>query len=125
FAVPVESITASELRQPSLAPPSHTIGARIRRASANFWLNYLFWHAEHIPFIVRTTKWFYLWFALRYSHKLNTPAANARRIFGPDCTPAQQKRFTRNVVGNLYNFVYDVGRCRRMSREQLLAEIES
>lgn len=121
----MESVVTTELRQAPPAPVSRTLVSRIRRASATFWLNYLFWHAEHLPIIVRTTKWFYLWFALRFSHKIkNSTTANAKRIFGPGVTDAQRKQFASDVVSNFYNFVYDVARCRGMTHEQLLAQIE-
>jgi KDO2-lipid IV(A) lauroyltransferase len=122
----VETAAAPELRQAMPAPPSRALPARIRQFAANFWLNYLFWHAEHAQWFVRRAKWFYLWFALRHSHHLNDgPAANARRIFGPDIAPAAITNFTRDVVGNFFDFVYDIGRCRRMSRAQLRQQIES
>lgn len=122
----VETITAPEFRQSLPAPPSRTPRSRFRSACANFWLNYLFWHAEHAPIIVRTNKWFFLWFALRFSHQIKTStAANARGIFGGSFTKAQQKKFASDVVSNFFDFVYDIGRCRRMTQAELLTQIES
>ena len=72
------------------------------------------------------TKNFYLWFANRYSHQIRrSTTANARRILGRHLTDEECAEFGRRVVSNFFDFVYDVGRSMHMSRQQLLAEIES
>lgn len=50
---------------------------------------------------------------------------NAGRIFGPGTPAGRRERFSRDVVGNFFDFVYDVGRTRRMSREELMGLVES
>ncbi|MBC7772115.1 MAG: hypothetical protein H7210_06455, partial [Pyrinomonadaceae bacterium] len=40
---------------------------------------------------------------------------NARRIFGKELSAAEQRRFTRQVVGSFYDFVLAVTRASRMS----------
>jgi KDO2-lipid IV(A) lauroyltransferase len=52
-------------------------------------------------------------------------AANARVIFGSDVSPERMHRYGRGVVASFYDFVCDVGRSLHLSREQLLARIES
>jgi KDO2-lipid IV(A) lauroyltransferase len=114
-----------EIRQAIPAPPPRTTGSRLRRWLANFWLRYLFWHAWHMPWVVRATKWFYLSFALVFSRAMNEGTqANARRILGDDLSPRQLSRFTRHVVSNFYDFIYDIGRSLGSSRTQLLERIE-
>lgn len=107
-------------------PAPRSLPARINKSAAAFWLNYLFWHAEHAPWVVRTTKWFYLWFAWRWSTYLReNTLANARRLLGPDSTRAQRAKLAKQIIGNFYTFVYDVGKSLRRSRRELTARIES
>ncbi|HWB52959.1 MAG TPA: lysophospholipid acyltransferase family protein [Tepidisphaeraceae bacterium] len=98
----------------------------IRRFAANFWLNYFYWHAEHLPRVARSTKWFYLFFALTCSKTLDLATAmNARRIFGDSIGKADCRRFKCRVVSNFFNFIYDVGLSLRLSPEQLVGRIDS
>jgi lauroyl/myristoyl acyltransferase len=48
---------------------------------------------------------------------------NARGIFGRTLPPAEQRRFTRDVVANFYDFVTDTARAATRTREQLAAQI--
>src|SRR3954468_21441241 len=122
----MRSLASQQIRQVLPAPPPDSIASRMRRLAASFWLNYLFWHALHSPLITKTTKWFYLWFALKFSKQIDsTTRANARRILGNNLSDKHLTAFTRNVVSNFYNFVYDVGRSVRMSRQQLLQQIQA
>lgn len=50
--------------------------------------------------------------------------ANARRLLGERSTLAQRESLARQVVGNCYDFVFDVGRSTGMGRRQLLKQIE-
>jgi KDO2-lipid IV(A) lauroyltransferase len=114
-----------EIRQAIPAPLPRTTGSRFRTWLANFWLRYLFWHAWHAPWVVRSTKWFYLSFALVFYKAMQRGTrANARRIFSHDLTPRQRARFTRRVVSNFYDFIYDIGRSLGSTREQLLDRVE-
>jgi KDO2-lipid IV(A) lauroyltransferase len=123
----VSQIAFQEFRQTEPAPPPRTLGSRFRTLCAEFWLNYFFWFAERLPRYCVWSKWFHLWFALRHSRVINANTRlNARRIFGPEAaTPERCARFTRDVVSNFFDFVYDVGRTRRMSRQQLMTLVES
>jgi KDO2-lipid IV(A) lauroyltransferase len=114
-----------EIRQAIPAPPPRTTGSRFRTWLANFWLRYLFWHAWHVPWVVRATKWFYLSFALTFSKALKHGThCNAKRIIGPDLSPSELSRFTRRVVSNFYDFVYDIGRSLGSTQKELLSRIE-
>lgn len=122
----MSQIAFQEFRQTEPAPPPRTLGTRFRTLCAEFWLNYFFWFAEHAPRYCVWSKWFHLWFALRHSRVINANTRlNARRIFGPDASPERCGQFTRDVVSNFFDFVYDVGRTRRMSREQILTLVEA
>lgn len=51
--------------------------------------------------------------------------ANARRLLGEGSTPAQREALAREVIGNFYDFVCDVGRSATMNRQQLQGRIEA
>lgn len=119
-------LAANEVRQGVADAAPEATRNPIRRWAADFWLNYLFWHAEHLPWVARRTKWFYLWFAFRYSHVIrNATAANARRIFGPDLSQDRALAYGRAVMSNFYDFVYDIGRALQSTRAEMLARVES
>ncbi|MEA2709081.1 MAG: phosphatidylinositol dimannoside acyltransferase [Phycisphaerales bacterium] len=64
--------------------------------------------------------------AYRFSRAIRTAtAANARRILGPDVAQEYIESFGRGVVENFYDFVCDVGQSLHLTREQLLARIDS
>ncbi len=50
--------------------------------------------------------------------------ANARGIFGRTLPPREQRRFTRDVITNFYNFVTDTARACSHTRQQLANQIE-
>src|SRR3954465_4374866 len=90
-----------EIRQAIPAPPLRTTGSRFRTWLANFWLRYLFWHAWHAPWVVRSMKRFYLWFAVRFSKSMkHGTECNARRIFDHELSSKEQAKFTTAVVSN-------------------------
>jgi lauroyl/myristoyl acyltransferase len=123
----VKPIGASEIRQ-SPPPPAcgrPAFGARVRVAAATFWLKLLFLAAQRVPWLARAAKGFFVWFAVRCSRVIRTNTrANARRIFGADAAPQKLDRFTREVVGSFYDFVCDVGRSLRMTRQEMVERIE-
>jgi len=121
----MRELAANEVRQGIVDAAPEATRNPVRRWAADFWLNYLFWHAEHLPWLARRTKWFYLWFAFRYSHVIRkATAANARRIFGPDVSPQRTLAYGRAVMSNFYEFVYDIGRALHSTRAQMLARVE-
>jgi lauroyl/myristoyl acyltransferase len=98
----------------------------VRRWAVDSWLNYFFWHTEHLPRVARWTKWIYLVFALTFSKTFEIAAtANARRILGHSISSAQCRVFKRQVVSNFFNFIYDMGLSLRLSPEQLIDRIEA
>ena len=116
---------AMEVRPPAAsAPPAGRAGS-LRQTIASFWLDALF-RAAGSPVITRAFRPLVLAAGPRVSRRIrHSTAANARRIFGPDLTPARQREFSRGVVANFYDFVCDVGQSIHLSRDQLIARIES
>lgn len=95
---------------------------RVRRFSADFWREFMFWWTEHAPIVVLWTGPFFLWFAWRYSRVLRAGTlANAKRLLGPDADEASQVALARSVVNNAYITIYELGRAVRLSREALRA----
>jgi lauroyl/myristoyl acyltransferase len=98
---------------------------RISKSLADFWLQFLFWHARRQPWFARAAKPFFLGFAWRISGYLyGGTMANAARILGPASTPAQREDLARRIVGNFYDFVLDVGSCLGLSRRQMVDRID-
>jgi KDO2-lipid IV(A) lauroyltransferase len=95
-------------------------------AASRAWLRLLFWLARRAPALTRMLKRPVAWAAVRCSGKIRRGVyANARRIFGPDTTDVQCAAVARQVVGNFYDFVVDVGRAGAISPGRLRAGIES
>jgi KDO2-lipid IV(A) lauroyltransferase len=100
-------------------------GSRVRRAAAAFCLWLLFLSAQRAPWFARAGKPVFVWFASRCSRVIRAATrANGRRIFGADADERTLEAFTRAVVANFFDFVIDIGRCARMTREELAARIE-
>lgn len=90
-----------------------------------FWLDALFWQAEHAPIVLRLTRAAYTRLALRFSRSTRTGTlANAQRILGPGSTEAARERLARGVVENFILFCHDIGRSLPMSADDLLAQVE-
>ncbi|HET6250073.1 MAG TPA: lysophospholipid acyltransferase family protein [Tepidisphaeraceae bacterium] len=95
------------------------------KASAEFWLNFFFWHARRQPWFARGTKPFFLYFVWRYSeHLYGGTMANAARILGPGSTFAEQEALAWRIIGNFYDFVCDVGLCLGQTRRQMVARVD-
>lgn len=93
---------------------------------SRFWMRRLFFWARHAPWLPRLLKNPIVWTTVRCSGPIRRGTwANARRIFGPDITPAQLAVFAAKVTGTYYDFVVDVGRCGAMSAQDLANQIES
>ncbi len=92
----------------------------------NFWLNYLFWHAEHAPWVIRATRVFYLTLAWHVATSMRrTVMTNVARLMGAQAPLKQRRKVARRIIANFYLFVHDIGCAVRMSREQLLARIKT
>ena len=91
-----------------------------------FWLNCLFWQAEHAPVVLRLGRRLFSALALRFSAEIRRGTlANARRILGSHISPGRHQVFARRVVENFILFCHDIGRSLRMSPAELLGQIES
>lgn len=125
----VISETSVQSRRPPTIdplPPVAKLGARVRRLSANFWLEFLFFWTEHYPPAVRATRGFFLWFAWNFSRVLHDgTTANARRILGAEASPKQVERLARAMIDNFYWTVFELGRNLRLTCEQLRNQVES
>lgn len=117
--------TTTEFRQP---PPTQVTASQtpLRRAAAGFWLRLLFWQAKHALWISRVLKPLAMKWSFEHSKIIRShTAANARSIFGPAVSHERVEVYTRGVIENFFEFVCDVGRSLRLTREQLVAKIES
>lgn len=85
----------------------------------------LFWLAARTPGIARGLRPFAAWVVplVARSVRVHTQR-NARRIFGRTLGRAEQRAYTRGVVGSFYEFVLDVGRSSREPADRVLARIE-
>ncbi len=122
--------TTQELPQVTIAPAEEaskpaTIWQHVRRLSAEFWLGFMFFWNIRVPWLVRITRPFFLWFAFRYSKVLRDgPMVNARRLLGPDATDAQIEQLRRNVIRGGYSAVYEVGKCLKLTHKQMAERVD-
>ena len=121
----MNGFVAGELRQGGAAA-EQTAEIGVRQAAANFWLDALFRLAGAAPRMTRALRPMVARGAYRCSPAIRAATAdNARRIFGPDASPADIRDFGRGVVASFFDFVCDIGQSLRLSREQLAGRIES
>lgn len=121
----------SQLRSPAsdelptrLAPLPQP--ATLRHRTAQFWLGVLFFMTARAPWVMRTIRKPVLWLVVAFSRKIRiNTAANARRLLSKQLNAAEARDFARQVVGSFYDFVYDVGRSSRATRQSLQERIES
>jgi lauroyl/myristoyl acyltransferase len=118
----VKNIGASELREMLPTDTGTTTGARVRAAAAGFWLKCLFFLAKRAQWFARLAKGPFVRLSIFCSRAIRgaTAANGARMQLRSDI-----HRFTRGVVGSFYDFVCEVGRSLRMTREDLVARVES
>lgn len=108
------------------SPTSRRPDSWLRRAAASFWIEALFWSADHAPWLVRGLRGFFCSFAFRFSRVIRTATlANAARLLGPQSSSAERVRLAKAVLRSFYFFCYDVGRCSHFGRDELLKRIES
>jgi KDO2-lipid IV(A) lauroyltransferase len=90
-----------------------------------FWLERLFWCAEHAPWALPVLRGFAARTAPRFCKEIRQGTlANAARILGSDSTPAERRALARDVIGQFILFCHDVGRAMRMSVDELYGRIE-
>ncbi len=107
------------------AGPKLASSGSVRRASANFWREFMYWWVAHWPPFVLFTRPFFLWFALRYSKALlDGPTANAKRILGSTASPNEVEQLRRAMVRNAYTSIYELGRAVRSTPKQLRDWVE-
>ena len=94
-------------------------------AAASFWLERLFWVAEHTPAVLRLIRGPFARIAYRCSAPIRAGTlANAARVLGSDSTGARRRAWARRVVEHFILFCHDVGRSSRMTVGQLADEVE-
>jgi KDO2-lipid IV(A) lauroyltransferase len=127
----VNGVAATDFRRPPLpaaaaAAAEASANSALRAAAAEFWLDLLFRVAGRAPAVTRLTRQLFVRSAFRFSRAIRAAtAANAGRIFGADASGDRVATYGRGVVENFYDFVCDVGQSLHLSREQLLARIDS
>jgi phosphatidylinositol dimannoside acyltransferase len=100
------------------------LGDAIRRAAANFWLDFCFFHARYAPWLLRHTQGFFLWWAWGFSRHIRVvTTTNAKWLLGKDSTRAQRKALAKRVIDNFVCFIIDIGCTSRMSRQQLEQQV--
>jgi KDO2-lipid IV(A) lauroyltransferase len=109
----------------SAAAPIPSASSGVRAAFAAFWLRALFFCAQHLPWLLRAGRGFFVRGTVGVSASIRrATAANGRRILGPGADPAALRRYARGVVGSFFDFVCDIGRADRLSRRDLVNRIE-
>jgi KDO2-lipid IV(A) lauroyltransferase len=113
--------------RPAHSPSSATHSAQGRQGgAARFWLTALFWSVRKAPWLIPMTRPLVPW-AVIWSSRPTRQAtdANARRIFGPNTTKLQRRRFGRRVVSSFFDVLCDVGRSLDKSPDELGRRIAS
>lgn len=91
-----------------------------------FWLKLFFILIAVAPGAMRALKPLFVRLAWLFAPSVRRGTnANARRIFEHGLDARQLRAFSLSVIGYFYEFVFDVGRSMRATREQLRARIES
>lgn len=92
---------------------------------AAFWLEFMFFWAEHYAPSVWWTRGFFLWFAWNFSRVLREGTrTNARRLLGPGVTNERRDELAREMIRSFYKSVYEIGESLRESAEQLRTRID-
>lgn len=125
-AIPAAAAAAAPNTTTAAAAAEVTLGARLRTAAANFWMRALFLVAQRAAWFATVTRGFFPSWALHTSRFIrNGTAANCRRILGENVDDKTTYRFGCAVLGNFVDFVCDVGRAVKMTREQIYQRVES
>jgi len=105
---------------------SAAFAPRLRARAAGFWLAAFFWAAEHAPRLTAAAGrplGRAIFLCSRATRRGTT--ANARRILGPGASQADVTALARRTLSSFYLFCCDIGRSFGLSREQLIAQIDS
>jgi len=102
------------------------LSAALRRRSANFWLEFLFWWTEHAPSVVWWTRGFFLSFAWRFGTKMRkNTLANARGVLGDSADEAMCVALAKGMIRSFYVAIYELGCSLRVPKEELKRRIDS
>jgi lauroyl/myristoyl acyltransferase len=113
----------TETRRP--VPVSSGVRSRLAERSAATWLRSFFRLVALAPAVAVAVRPVFVFLAFWGSPKIRrATAANARRLLN-DPNRGEQRAFGRRVVGSFYDFVCDIGRTLRSTREELESRIES
>jgi len=94
---------------------------RLPQLCAAFWLSVFFRLSAIAPGCVRALRPVFVRLAFTFSPKIRrNTALNAMRL---QMDPNRRRTFGLAVVGSFYDFVYDIGRSRGSTREQLLSRV--
>ncbi|MCX5658529.1 MAG: lysophospholipid acyltransferase family protein [Planctomycetota bacterium] len=108
---------------PSLAPIDTR--PRIQSLAAHFWVWLLMATSQRAPWVVRFTRPFFVHCAWLFAPTLrDDKLVNARRLLGPQSTPAQQRLHYKRVVGHFYSSLFDIARSGRMSLGEIRGRVE-
>lgn len=89
------------------------------------WLGPFFWLAGVCPGVLKLARPFACLVAPLVSSRVrNAVACNTFRIYGRTLSDTELRQFARRVVGSFFDFVVDVGRSSRMSRQSLAQLVE-
>lgn len=89
------------------------------------WLGPFFWLARLCPSVLGLARPLACAVAPIVSSKVRRAvASNTFRIYGRTLSAEEQAQFARRVVGSFFDFVVDVGRSSRMSKESLSRLVE-
>ena len=114
------------LPRPPATPQASRPWARIRRRSARFWLEFMFWWTEHFPWMVLWTRPLFLWHAWHFAAAVRGALlANARRLLPPGATEKQIAALALDTLRKFYMNVYQLGIVLRQPVESLPSRVES
>lgn len=89
------------------------------------WLSPFFWLASVCPGVLQAARPMACAIApLASSRVRRAVASNTHRIYGRVLSSAERRVFARRVVGSFFDFVVDVGRSSRMSKQFLARLVE-
>ena len=104
------------------ASAHHSVRARAGR----FWTWLLATTAARAPRLIPVIGPFFRWFAWNCSpYTRSSTIANARRILGPAATDADCTRLARRTLASFFTFITEIGRNRRRTIQQILANVQS
>lgn len=104
------------------SPPRRS---RVRRGTASFWLNTLFFLSEHWPLLCCAIRRISLLVGWQFSQVFRSgPVLNARHLLGPDSTLEEQEACAFATIESFYISVYELGRALRRSPEELQKQVD-